>query len=169
MRSPNGKRARGGNVRRRDTRPSQPNTNTNVNTNVDRRPVFRVPSNTQNRSATPAEQSSSQSSDSPPATPTTRHSALRSPSRTFNMNENHPAAQAQSTPTMSPASAVSPNRQYPTFRNNQQNWIFLQDRKFRVSNLPRDCGTRQVYELLCGFGKIVKIELSRSVAWVTYQ
>ncbi|CAI6337736.1 unnamed protein product [Periconia digitata] len=195
MWSPNGNRGRGGNIRGRGSRASPASNNSPVS-----RPVFRARNNAHQPSINSTEKTWSDSSDSPPATPTSRHSASRSPSGAFNMNENRPARQARNTPMMNPASAASrppssafnmnenrparqarntpmmnpasaivPPRQYSTFRNNQQNYIFLQDRKYRVSNLPRNCGTRQIYEQLCSYGRITRIDVSHYVAWVTYQ
>jgi hypothetical protein len=52
-----------------------------------------------------------------------------------------------------------------------QDWADNQERKVRISNLPRGCWTMDVYQALRQFGTIVRIEIDfqRTSAWVTFQ
>ncbi|PVI06539.1 RdRP-domain-containing protein [Periconia macrospinosa] len=52
---------------------------------------------------------------------------------------------------------------------NNEDWISRQDRKIKVSRIPKNIGMRDIYLALSRHGKIVRIEMSGDAAYVTYQ
>jgi RNA-dependent RNA polymerase len=70
------------------------------------------------------------------------------------------------------------HRQQPSLdksltRGNNSNWAYHQELRIKVLGLPRGCWTRNVYEDLSKYGKVVRIEMQAGSmdcnAWVTFQ